>query len=147
MRIHPYSIGSYDRYSLSQAARTADVPPGRLRRAIVLGELQAEPVADERDYLVSGRHLQEYIRTLRPDERAEFESDGNLGLAIALFFAVPLVMSLICAIPIVESARSKATPRQTPAGVTHDAGPISPHPPGNGDPRGAPLGESVNGPP
>jgi len=147
MRIHPYSIGSYDRYSLSQAARAADVPPGRLRRAIVLGELQAEPVADERDYLVSGRHLQEYIRSLRPNERAEFESDGNLGLAIALFFAVPLVMSLICAIPIVESALTKATPRQAPAGVSPDAGPIPPHLHWNADPPGAPLGESLNGPP
>lgn len=125
MKLHRYTIDRFTSYPLSQAAKAAEMPQGKLRRAIVLGELEAEPVADERDYLVEGRHLQEYIRSLRTNERAEFSSENDLGWVIGLFLAIPL-LTLMIAIPLTDATKEKP---QGPTATVEDAPPTPPRPP------------------
>ncbi len=47
-------------YSLREAARLAGVPEENLRRSVLLGEIVATPVADDRQYLVAASELSRY---------------------------------------------------------------------------------------
>ena len=54
-------------YSIHAAARTAHVPVERLRRGILTGELIAQPVSDDRQYLVTGSNLRAFLG--QPEKR------------------------------------------------------------------------------
>ena len=60
-------------YSLKEAAQALHLPEGRLRRAILLDDLPAIDVADDRHYLIQGRILQAYVQQLRPQEEPGFQ--------------------------------------------------------------------------
>jgi hypothetical protein len=53
-------------YSLREAARRGGVPEERLRRAILLGELIAEPIPDGREYLIRAVHLESFLKAEKP---------------------------------------------------------------------------------
>lgn len=53
-------------YSLREAARRAGVPDERLRRAILMGDLLAEPVPDGREYLIQALHLRPFFTVAEP---------------------------------------------------------------------------------
>jgi len=95
--IRRYAIDRSACYSLRDAARAADLPTRRLRRAVVLGDLPAEPVADERDYLIQGRDLQEHLRSIRRGERVVFSESESINWGIGVFLAFPLIAILTAA--------------------------------------------------
>jgi|SRR5579859_386007 len=95
--VRRYAIQPHLDYSLRDAAQAGALLKDQLRRAILLDEIPANPVDDGREYLIRGRHLQEYVRTLRPLERPQFEGDeGALGV-LGVFLAIPLVALLFLA--------------------------------------------------
>jgi hypothetical protein len=95
--VRHYAIEPHLDYSLRDAAQAGRLPKDQLRRAILLDEIPADPVDDGREYLVRGRHLQEYVRTLRPLERPRFEgAEDALGF-LGVFLAIPLVALLFLA--------------------------------------------------
>src|SRR5205085_1129723 len=47
--------------SLADASKRTGVPLERMRRAILVGELVAEPVPDDREYLIRAIHLDSFL--------------------------------------------------------------------------------------
>ena len=94
-----YCVRCDEFYSLHWAAKAIDVEEGRLRRAILLEDLDAIPVPDDRQYLIHGMALRAYLRTLRPSEECEFFQDQELvckpGLAMLLCLGVLLASVLV----------------------------------------------------
>ena len=86
-------------YPLHWAAQAIDVEEGRLRRAILLEDLDAIPVPDDRQYLIHGMALRAYLRTLRPSEECEFFQDQELvckpGLVMLLWALGVLFASVL----------------------------------------------------
>jgi hypothetical protein len=95
--VRHYAIQADAPYSLRDAAQASGLAEGELRRAVVLGEIEAEPVDDVRDYLIPGRALQGHVRTLRPQERAVFDGTTDAVQVAGVFLAIPLVALLLLA--------------------------------------------------
>lgn len=95
--VRRYAIQPEVRYSLRDAAALSDLSKDELRRAVVLGEIDAEPVADDRDYLIPGRALQEHVRMLRPQERPVFDGPADAIEIVGVFLAIPMVALLLLA--------------------------------------------------
>jgi len=93
--VRRYAIHRCACYSLRDAARAADLPMSRLRRAVVLGDLPADPVSDDRDYLIRGRDLQEHLRSIRRGERADFSGVESIDWGLGIFLAFPLAAILL----------------------------------------------------
>jgi len=95
--VRRYAIQPELRYPLRDAAFLSDLTKDELRRAVVLGEIVAESVADDREYLIPGRALQEHLRILRPQERPVFETPADAIEIVGVFLAIPMVALLILA--------------------------------------------------
>ncbi|MBV8879615.1 MAG: hypothetical protein JO332_06625 [Planctomycetaceae bacterium] len=89
--VRRYSLEPQACYSLREAARLADIPVDRLRRAVVLGDVPAEPVDDDRDYLLRGQAIRDYVQSIRPGERAELHGGDDIDWGIGIFLAFPLL--------------------------------------------------------
>lgn len=135
--IRRYAIHRYACYSLRDAARAADLPPQRLRRAVILGDLPAEPVADDRDYLIRGKDLQDHLRSIRRGERADFSEAESVDWGLGIFLAFPLVAILIgsaalCSAPGADRPELQAVLEATPVRVDEPARKGRPINPGSG---------------
>lgn len=109
--IRRYAIHRHACYPIRDAARAADVPLGRLRRAVILGDVAAEAVDDDREYLVQGYALQAFVRAARPGENPDFRDAEDLDWGIGLFLAFPLVAFLVCAAGLTTSSIPADMPR------------------------------------
>jgi len=86
-------------YPLRDAAVLLGIPEGQLRRAVLLENLPAQEVCDDRHYLFSGTTLLAYARRPRPFEEV-LERDRETaawGLAILLLFPILAAVLLIIA--------------------------------------------------
>ena len=95
--VRRYAIQPDIRYSLRDAASLSDLSKDELRRAVVLDGIEAEPVADDREYLIPGRALQEHVRMLRPQERPVFEGPADAIEIVGVFLAIPMMAVLLLA--------------------------------------------------
>jgi hypothetical protein len=94
-----YALRSDAVYSLHEAARLADIPKGELRRAILLEEIPAHEVSDDRHYVLDGSALLDYLRRLRPHEEVEEEANDGViwGLVLLALFPIVVVIVLLLA--------------------------------------------------
>jgi len=112
-----YPIDHYQTYSLQDAARALAVPEGTLRRAILLDELSALGVDDDRHYVLDGGALQDFVRHLRPAECCVFPAGDSLWLDLALLLLIPLLILLV----VFLTRNPEAFRAEPPAGSTPPA--------------------------
>ena len=116
--VRHYEIWTDIRYSLRDAARAGDLSRKDLRRAILLGEIDAEPVDDDREYLLRGAALPDHLRALRPQEQPRFEGADDAARVVGVFLAIPLVALLLLAglhshpVPAVSKSLASPPPEQ-----------------------------------
>jgi hypothetical protein len=112
--VRHYEIQADLSYPLRDAARACDLPRSKLRLAILLSEIDAEPVDDDREYLLRGGALQDYLRALRPMERPRFEGAPDAVGVVGVFLAIPLVALLLLAglqsLPVAPTGQSLPSP-------------------------------------
>jgi len=112
---HYYTVDRGTLYSLRDAALALEISEGTLRRAILLDEVPAADVDDERQYLLDGAALQAYIRRVRPNENCVFPNNGNLFLELAYCLIIPLLILLVLIFAkSPEPVRPGAAIKQTP---------------------------------
>jgi hypothetical protein len=112
---HYYPVDRGTLYSLRDAALALEISEGKLRRAILLDEVPAADVDDERQYLLDGAALQAYIRRIRPNENCMFPDNGNLFLELAYCLVIPLLILLVLIFAkSPDPARPGAAIKQTP---------------------------------
>ena len=102
-------------YSIRDAARAAGLPEERLRRAILTGALVAQPVADDRQYLIRASELRHFAGLPEPEPAADLPCCGRpsfLRMAVALTFIVGAVLLIL-----------QLSPRSVPA-VCLDCGSV-----------------------
>ncbi len=123
-------------YSLREAAELTGIPEGRIRRAILLEDLPALAAPDDRQYLLLGRTLEDYLHSRRtggvgsgPPPRSSL-AESAFFFALLLVIAVLLILASSVASRSPESGRSIRTPQKIEATS----------PPG-------PAGEQRNAPP
>jgi hypothetical protein len=105
-------------YSLRDAARALEMPEGNLRRAILLDQLRATEVDDDRQYLLEGTALQEFVRTLRSGETCAFPEADSLLPDLLTFLIIPVLIVLVLLFvrgPESPKPDSPATRRPAPA--------------------------------
>ena len=108
--VRRYVVHRHAVYTLRDAARAADVPLGRLRRDVVLGDVPSEPVDDDREYLVTGQALQSFILRIRPGEQADFRDAEDVDWGIGVFLAFPLIAFLVCAAGLASAPPPEMVP-------------------------------------
>jgi len=113
--VRRYAIQPDLRYSLRDAASVSDRSRHELRRAVLLGDIDAESVDDDREYLIPGRALQAHLRLLRPQERPMFEDSAQAIEIVGVFLAIPMVALLLLAgLQSIEPSEPRApTPART----------------------------------
>lgn len=112
---HYYPVDRGTLYSLRDASLALEIPEGQLRRAILLDEVPAADVDDERQYLLDGAALQTYIRSIRPAENCVFPDNGNLFLELAYCLVIPLLILLVLIFARTpEPSHPGATTKQAP---------------------------------
>jgi len=112
---HYYPVDRGTLYSLRDAALALEIPEGKLRRAILLDEVPAADVDDERQYLLDGAALQAFIRRTRPYENCVFPDNGSLFLELAYCLVIPLLILLVLIFARTpDPARPGTTTKQTP---------------------------------
>lgn len=92
---HFYLIHRHQTYSLREAARALDLPEGALRRAILLDQIKAHEVDDDRQYLLQGSDLREYLRDHRPSEPCVFPEEDSLLPDLLTFLIIPVLIVLV----------------------------------------------------
>lgn len=113
---HYYSVDRARVYSLRDAARALEMPEGNLRRAILLDQLRAVEVDDDRQYLLDGAALQEFVRRLRPAEACAFPEPDSLLPDLLTFLIIPILIVLVLLfVRSPEGARQNAPAPQRPA--------------------------------
>lgn len=138
-RFYPIDRGTA--YSLEDAAKALEIPEGKLRRAILMDDLAAEQVDDDRHYLLQGDALQNYVRHLRPAEECVFVENGNLLLELAYCLIIPLlILLLLIFAKTPEMPRSDQTAHPAPPAdcSPRDAGLAPPLEKSPADPIGIP---------
>lgn len=89
-----YAIQKDAAYSLRDAARVLRIPVSQVRRAILLNELLAIEVSDDRQYVIQGEDLEEFLRVLEPRaiiEDGHLNGGGDSIWAIAVLILIPLL--------------------------------------------------------
>lgn len=114
---HYYPIDRGLVYSLQDAARAAELPEGKLRRAILLDELAACEVDDDRHYLIDGAALQTYLRRLHRAENCAFPENDNLWLELAYCLVIPLLILLILIFAKTPEGPRSDSPAPKPPGA------------------------------
>jgi len=115
---HYYPVDRGTLYSLRDAALALEIPEGKLRRAILLDEVPAADVDDERQYLLDGAALQAFIRRTRPHENCVFPDNGSLFLELAYCLVIPLLILLVLIFArSPDPARPGAATKQTSPAV------------------------------
>jgi hypothetical protein len=144
---HFYAIDATRVYSLRDAARALEMPEGNLRRAILLDQLRAIEVDDDRQYLLEGSALQDFVRRLRPTEQCAFPAEDSLLPDLLTFLIIPILIVLVLLFvrgPEAPRPDSAARDRAAPAAtVSPDASAPkleapAPQPPDVGDPAALP---------
>src|SRR5581483_6473798 len=90
-----YAVDATRIYSLREAARALEMPEGTLRRAILLDRLRATEVDDDRQYLLEGSALQDFVRRLRPAEQCAFPAEDSLLPDLLTFLIIPILIVLV----------------------------------------------------
>ena len=129
--VRRYAIQPDVLYSLRDAAQGSDLSKDEVRRAIVLGDIVAEPVPDDREYLIPGRALQEHVRMLRPQERPVFDRPADAIEIVGVFLAIPVVALLLLAgLHSVQQPEAPPPDRtlisQPQEGIERDRAPLPP---------------------
>jgi hypothetical protein len=93
--MHVYSIQRNQTYSLRDAARAIQVPEGALRRAILLDQVRAQEIDDDRQYLLEGGDLREYVRSLHPSDHCVFPEEDSLLPDLLTFLIIPVLIVLV----------------------------------------------------
>src|SRR5690348_12664667 len=92
---HFYSVDATRVYALRDAARALEMPERNLRRAILLDQLRATEVDDDRQYLLEGSALQDFVRRLRPAEQCAFPGEDSLLPDLLTFLIIPILIVLV----------------------------------------------------
>jgi len=92
---HFYAVDAARAYSLREAALALEMPEGKLRRAILLDQLRATEVDDDRQYLLEGSALQDFVRRLRPEEQCAFSAEDSLLPDLLTFLIIPILIVLV----------------------------------------------------
>jgi hypothetical protein len=122
-------------YSLKDAARALEIPEGALRRAVLMEDLRAMEVDDDRHYLLAGAALQEFLRRRHPDETCVFPDEDSLLPDLLTFLIIPILIVLALlfvkspdghrADPAAKTAPAAAAPAP-PSGDLREGMPPSP---------------------
>jgi len=121
-------------YSLKDAADLSGVPENRLRRAILFEDLQAEDVPDERQYLIRGQVLAEYLRAPQSPAARRVGNDAAPDpspSAGALFFVLTVIIIVLLILAAV-TASPPAGPHQPGRASEKIETPALPQPPAEG---------------
>ncbi len=100
-------------YSLRDASLLSGLPESRIRRAILLEDLPAQEVPDDRHYLIQGRSLAAYVGTpVGPAQPsgpagAEKESVHDQSSAAVLFVLAMVFVFMITLLSLAYSSRSR----------------------------------------
>lgn len=101
-------------YSLREAAGLLDIPEGTLRRAILLDDLPAEGVCDDRHYLIEGHDLLAHFRLLRPDEESNGVSSPSIVGGAAFLALFPILAAILLLLAGMRSPKGDNRPQVDP---------------------------------
>jgi hypothetical protein len=110
-----YPIRRTEAYSLKDAAAALAVPEGQLRRAILLSDLPALDVPDDRQYLLLGSTLRAYVQALRPEENCRFDPGDDVFYGMAFLAILPLIALIVSLCIMATTSPSRVQCRLHPA--------------------------------
>ena len=98
-------------YSLRDAALILKIPEGQLRRSVLFGELPADEVDDDRQYVFSGKTLLAYARGRWPDETIEAAENSDTFWGLVLLLLFPLLAAVLL---VIAGASASGSCQQPP---------------------------------
>lgn len=91
--------------SLADASKRAGIPQERLRRAILLGELVAETVPDDREYLIQAIHLESFAQGTS-GERPGASTPSCVRRKVAIAIGIVLLLAFLALLGWLQTKRT-----------------------------------------